>query len=183
MSKNKLETVIHKNIDNYDVKFKNDEDANDRIRKILDGDFDTTININKKLVDQKPIKLSKKVKVIDIEKFYNDSTELVEYIWRRKKGRNYKAGVIIGNIVNGVIKIGWSKCNISEDPFISFVGLNMARARIMRDAIKDAREYFIDISDDELNAKVPDCIRSQVRNFGSRCLRYYKNVNKLEIPD
>ena len=50
----------------------------------------------------------------------------------------------------------------------------------MKDSIDN---FLIDISDEELNANVPDCIRSQVRNFGSRCLRYYKTANKLEIPD
>jgi len=136
---------------------------------------------------QSVIKLSKKMKVIDLEKPYNDSNELMEYIWRRKNGHNIRSGVIVGNVVDGVIRIGWSKCKISEDPFCSYSGINIARTRLIKD---DGRKFlfspeapFVNISDEELKSKVPDCIRSQVRNFGSRCLRYYKTANKLEIPD
>jgi len=175
---NEKEAVVN-NKDGIDLISKDTQkttkNKENNISKLFDDDYKSFINPTKQSV----IKLSKKTKVIDIEKSYDDSNELMEYIWRRKNGRNIKSGVIVGNVVNGVIKIGWSKCNISEDPFIPFVGLNMARARIMKDSIDN---FLVDISDKELNANVPDCIRSQVRNFGIRCLRYYKTVNKLEIP-
>ena len=129
---------------------------------------------------QSVIKLSNKTKVIDLEKPYNDSNELMEYIWRRKNGHNIRSGVIVGNVVDGVIRIGWSKCKISEDQFNSYDGINIARTRLIKD---DGSKFLVNISDEELKSKVPDCIRSQVRNFGSRCLRYYKTANKLEIPD
>jgi hypothetical protein len=176
MSKAKTAFINEKkavvNNKDYDLISKDKENA---ISNLFDYNCKSFIKPTKQSV----IKLSKKTKVIDIEKLYDDSNELIEYIWRRKNGRNIKSGVIVGNVVNGVIKIGWSKCNISEDPFIPFIGLNMARARIMKNNVDN---FLVDISDEELNANVPDCIRSQVRNFGIRCLRYYKDTNKLEIP-
>ena len=97
----------------------------------------------------------------------NHQTEIFEYIRRRKNGMTYKVGVVFGMIDNGVIKIGWSKCNAKAgDKFDSIDGLAFAKHR----AVKPD------------SVPIPNCIRTQLRQFSSRCVRYFKDAKKLELP-
>ena len=95
-----------------------------------------------------------------------------EYIRKRKNGHTHKVGVILGTLVNiggdAVIKIGWSKCNIKEDTFNSERGIELAKGRVYNET--------------PTITPTPDSIRKQVRQFGARCVRYFKNVNRLELP-
>ncbi len=94
--------------------------------------------------------------------------EIFEYIRRRKSGKTYKVGIIVGVDNNGVIKIGWSKCNLkSGDEFDLDCGMKMARERAINV---------------ECDVMTPDCIRKQVRRFGARAVRYFKGANTLLLP-
>lgn len=92
--------------------------------------------------------------------------EIFEYIRRRKHGMNYKVGVVLGKEIDGTIKIGWSKCNFKAgDKFDPSVALKIAEDRIKMNSIPP-----------------PDCIKSQVRQFASRAVRYFKDAQRLEMP-
>ncbi len=95
-------------------------------------------------------------------------TEIFEYIRRRKGNKTMKVGVILGIVKDGVIKIGWSKCRVSEDKFTPEDGLRFARARALGETC--------------VNTPVPSCIRRSVRQFGARAVRYFKDATKLELP-
>ena len=101
------------------------------------------------------------------ERLKKPQTEIFEYIRRRKGGKVHKVGIVFGVAVDGVIKVGWSKCNFKAgDKFDTLMGLQMALNRAMGQDIKPT----------------PNCIRRQLRQFGSRCVRYFKNANKMDIP-
>lgn len=91
------------------------------------------------------------------------SNEIFEYIRRRKSGKMVKAGVVLGTVDKGVIKIGWSKCNIQMDEFNKEMGLIIARNRCTTPD----------------HVPIPDCIRRQVRRFGARAVRYYKDAHVM----
>lgn len=98
-----------------------------------------------------------------------NQTEIFEYIRRRKNGKTFKVGVILGTIIDDVIKIGWSKCNLKEnDVFNPTIGISVAKTRIF--------------NEEPVTTPVPTCIQRQVNLFGGRCIRYFKNTNKLEMP-
>jgi len=94
-------------------------------------------------------------------------TEIFEYIRRRYHGKVYKTGIILGVVNDNVVKIGWSKCNLKCDKFDVTLGLQMAINRAM------AKESA---------PTAPNCIRRQLRGFGARCVRYFKDANKIELP-
>jgi len=94
-------------------------------------------------------------------------TEIFEYIRRRKGGQAHKIGVIYGTTEGNTIRIGWSKCNVKDgDSFNPDLGVGIAKTRAHGN---DA-------------APSPLCIKRQLRQFGARCLRYFKEANKLELP-
>jgi hypothetical protein len=96
-------------------------------------------------------------------------TEIFEYVRRRKGGRNYKVGVLLGTVDEGTIKIGWSKCNLKEgDEFDSLEGMQMAKNRALNTLTSAPA--------------IPKCLNSQARHFGARCLRYFKDAKNLELP-
>jgi len=95
-------------------------------------------------------------------------TEIFEYIKRRKGGMNHKIGVKYATVQGDAIKIGWSKCNISLDPFIPADGISMAKARALGELC--------------VHTPTPECIKEDLRRFGARALRYFKNATKLELP-
>lgn len=98
-----------------------------------------------------------------------NQTEIFEYIRRRKHGKTIKVGVILGTTIGDVIKIGWSKCNLKEnDTFVPAIGLELAKARILNEVPS--------------TTLTPLCIDRQVRLFAGRCIRYFKNAKKLEMP-
>ena len=99
--------------------------------------------------------------------YHPQQNEIFEYIRKRKAGRTFKVGVIIGYNENGVIKVGWSKCNINKDVFNPDIGLSLAKER--------ANKPLSPLSP-------PLCVQSQVRRFGARCVRYFKNANQLILP-
>jgi hypothetical protein len=98
-----------------------------------------------------------------------DRNEIFEYIRSRRRGKVVKVGVILGLNDNGVIKVGWSKCNLKDDRFVSHNGLKIARERI------DGK-----VGADSIPV-TPLCIRRQLRAFGGRSIRYFKGANKLEF--
>jgi len=100
--------------------------------------------------------------------YHPQQNEIFEYIRKRKNGRTFKIGVILGLIDNGVIRVGWSKCNIKKDVFSRDDGLTLAKQRAMGNNIPPTIP--------------PLCTQSQVRKFGARCVRYFKNANHLILP-
>jgi hypothetical protein len=101
-----------------------------------------------------------------VEKKYQ--TEIFEYIKRRKGGMNYKVGVKYATVQGDAIKIGWSKCKTKEDVFIPADGISMAKARALGEIC--------------VHTPTPNCIKEDLRRFGARALRYFKNATKLELP-
>jgi len=97
-------------------------------------------------------------------------TEIFEYIRRSKGNKVHKIGVIYGTTIGDTIKIGWSKCNVKEgDEFNPDSGIRIAMNRALTPSAY------------EITA-VPLCIKRQVRQFGARCIRYFQEANKLELP-
>ena len=95
--------------------------------------------------------------------------EIFEYIRRRKGGKVHKIGVIYGTTSGDTIKIGWSKCNVKEgDTFDSIEGLKIAMER----ALTPAPQIAV----------VPVCLKRHIRQFGARCIRYFQEAKKLELP-
>ena len=94
--------------------------------------------------------------------------EIFEYIRKRRHGKVMKVGVILGRYNDGVVKVGWSKCNIKKDRFILNEGLDLARKRI---TLLPSTQIPV----------TPLCIRRQFRKFGGRCLRYFKDAKALEF--
>jgi hypothetical protein len=108
-----------------------------------------------------------KVENKQVEKLFSNKP-IYEYIRRRYKGKFQKIGVIYGNVHDGVIKVGWSKCNLkSGDKFNPQIGLEIAEKRT--------------IQTDSYRTNPPPCIRRQLRRFGSRCIRYFQQADKLEL--
>lgn len=96
-------------------------------------------------------------------------TEIFEYIRRRKGNKTMKVGVILGTVIDNTIKTGWSKCNLKAgDKFNAVVGLQIAMNRAMASGA--------------IPTPTPKCIRRQVRQFGARAVRYFKDATKLELP-
>jgi len=102
-----------------------------------------------------------------------NQTEIFEYIRKRKGGMTHKIGVIYGTIDNNTIKIGWSKCNVKEgDDFNADIGIEMAKERAVASYITQGTDH----------PTVPLCIKRHIRQFGARCVRYFQDANKLELP-
>jgi len=94
--------------------------------------------------------------------------EIWEYIRRRKGGKVFKVGAIAGTRIGDTIKIGWSKCNLKcGDKFDAEKGIDMAFNRA------EGRTTM---------TPAPLCVQSQVRQFGARCVRYFKGAGALEMP-
>lgn len=91
---------------------------------------------------------------------------IFEYIRKREGGKVHKVGIIIGLNDNGTIRIGWSKCNMDIDKFDQLLGFQFAFNRAMKPD----------------NVPTPHCIKTQIRRFGSRAVRYFKNAKRLELP-
>ena len=97
------------------------------------------------------------------------NTEIYEYIRKRKHKKLNKVGVILATLDpnSQMIKIGWSKCNTkAKDVFSTEEGLKLARKRTS----------LID------NNVVPSSFRSPIRQFGARCIRYFKQAKGLVFP-
>lgn len=96
----------------------------------------------------------------------NGANEIFEYVKERRNGRLEKVGVILGQDIGGVVKVSWSKCNFNAgDVFSVFEGLNNCRARI----------------DNGADKKLPASMERQMRQFCSRCFRYFKGVRSVEM--
>lgn len=109
-----------------------------------------------------------KCKMVE-EKTAQVQPEIFEYIRRRKGGNTHKIGVIYGTTDGDTIKIGWSKCNVKEgDNFDADVGFEIAKERALVPEPDDIA--------------VPLCLKQHIRQFGARCVRYFKEANKLELP-
>lgn len=98
------------------------------------------------------------------------TTEIFEYIRRRKAGRVSKVGIIFGTASKGTIRIGWSKCNLkAKDKFDLKQGMELAKGRAFNET--------------PTTTPTPNCIRKQMRNFGARCVRYFKDAKTLIMPN
>ena len=93
---------------------------------------------------------------------------IFEYIKRRRGGRTYKVGIIMGVASEKKVKVSWSKCNLdAEDKFDLGTGRTIAFERAI--GVQPL-------------PPAPLCIQSQVRQFGARCIRYFKNSKQIELP-
>jgi hypothetical protein len=94
-------------------------------------------------------------------------TEIFEYIRRRHNGKTVKVGVIVGTTDegHGVVKVGWSKCNVRLDTFEKDVGLKLARERCKTPS----------------KSGVPACVKRQYRQFAARCVRYFKDAHTVKL--
>jgi len=92
---------------------------------------------------------------------------IFEYIRRRKAGKTFKVGIVIGVAQDHKINVGWSKCNVKEDKFTYATGSGMAYERAI--GLRNS-------------PPAPLCIRTQLRRFGGRCVRYFKDANQLVLP-
>ena len=110
--------------------------------------------------------------ISEMEEVMDEKAVIFEYVKERRHRRNNKVGVLLGVLdKDNTVKIGWSKCNIKDgDIFDAKEGMDLAykRAQSSSKWIRDTR--------------LPDCIKKQTRKFGARCLRYFKEANKLELP-
>jgi hypothetical protein len=91
-----------------------------------------------------------------------NGSEIFEYV----KKNNQKVGVVVGLLDNGVIKVGWSKCNTRMDNFDRDSGLRFAKERCYGNMSSTI---------------IPTCMKKQVRQFSARCIRYFKDAEKLVI--
>jgi hypothetical protein len=91
-----------------------------------------------------------------------------EYIRERQPGRGKQiVGVIAGTVIEGMICIGWSKCNWKEgDVFDKQEGIDRAMSR--------ARGV------DE-TPELPIQLNRQMREFQTRCIRYFKQASVLSL--
>ena len=91
-----------------------------------------------------------------------------EFVRERIPGRGKQiVGVIAGTVVEGMIVMGWSKCNWKEgDKFDKQEGIGLAidRARAI-----------------EPTPELPIQMKQQWKNFQCRCLRYFKDANVLSV--
>lgn len=93
---------------------------------------------------------------------------IFEYIKRRRGGRTYKIGIIMGVASDQKVKVSWSKCNLdAEEKFDLGTGQTIAFERAI--GVQPL-------------PPAPLCIQSQVRQFGARCIRYFKNSKQIELP-
>jgi len=83
------------------------------------------------------------------------------------KERRHKVGVIVGLKQDGVIKLGWAKCNRKlGDVFNKDEGIRLAETR----AIKMADSPVL-----------PLCMNRQMNDFSARCLRYFRDAKTMEL--
>lgn len=94
------------------------------------------------------------------------SNAIYEYIRKRHGGKTFKTGVILGVNEEGTIKIGYSKCNINEDKFNEKAGVQIAYKRAIAPMLPI----------------IPRGLRQMTRRFAGRCIRYYKDACKVELP-
>lgn len=96
--------------------------------------------------------------------------EIVEYIKQNKKGQRVKSGVLVAVQNDGVIRIGWSKCNFKlGDVFDKDEGYKLALARTQP-------EY------EAFSKSAPSTIKKQIRALASRSIRYFKGAKGVTIP-
>ena len=101
--------------------------------------------------------------------------ELIEYVKKNVNGRKQKVGVLYGCVTpNNGIGIGWSKTNIKKnDAFDPVKGLELAKNRSKAMSITAL-------------PMLPSSMKTPVKNFEKRCLRYFKgkffNVVLVDFP-
>lgn len=92
--------------------------------------------------------------------------EIFEYMRKRRHKQTRRVGVVVGINDNGVIRVGWSKCNEKDgDEFNLDEGLRIARERAFK----------------VYNTPIPLCAKRQIRAFSSRCVRYFKDAKSMVI--
>lgn len=80
---------------------------------------------------------------------------LIQYI-RNKHGE--KKGVVVADLINGQVKVGYSLCNSAKDRFNKEFGLKIAEGRL-----KCNRRMYI-----------PQSAQHVVKHVQQRALRYFK---------
>jgi hypothetical protein len=86
---------------------------------------------------------------------------------RNKHGQ--PIGVVIAFKDEGIIKLGWSKCNLSAEPFDKQIGINKAISRAVDYRQVDERD-------------VPRGTREEVLEMIARLQRYFQPNNVLKFP-
>ena len=84
-----------------------------------------------------------------------------QYVLRNVNGQRKTVGVLVGKLVNGRVKIGWSKANTSlGDSFDKKFGLNLALERTKADD----------------TVPLPHSMKKDGYRFQDRCCRYFKDA-------
>jgi hypothetical protein len=95
-----------------------------------------------------------------------NTVDILEYVRKRKGGKNYRVGLLLGRKVNGKVYVGWSKCWVKKDEFDPDFGMLIASNRIHLSSIGDNRYR-----------PVHNSIQDQLTRFTERCKRYFKTEN------
>ena len=80
--------------------------------------------------------------------------------------RNKRVGMLLAVEKDGVVKVGWSRCNRKEDSFDREIGLELAESRAMGLTGSPA---------------LPLAMKRQVAEFYKRCYRYFKDAKSIEV--
>ena len=85
---------------------------------------------------------------------------ILEYVGARGGSKGQRVGVMVATVVDGDIRIGWAKANLKAGDRFD-------------------KQKGIDIALDRANGRVvapelPECMRTQMRGFQIRALRYFQ---------
>lgn len=95
--------------------------------------------------------------------FANSFLAIQKPLLRYKRDRNRrKIGVVLAFRDKGVVKIGYSKCHVSMEPFDKAIGIYKAYQRA-----KPVEQLFLD-------TEVPNSMRSDILEMTERANRYFK---------
>lgn len=95
-----------------------------------------------------------------------DFYRIKQYIWRSKK----RVGILVAekNAGEKEVRIGWSMCHISKEPFDPQYGLDLA---LKRSYSKEQGK---------VNNPIPSSMANSYNKFEKRCKEYFKDATKIQ---